>query len=858
MDKTALKIALAGLCHDTGKLAQGCMEVSQDYRERNAPLYQPVWEGRYSHQHALYTAAFLEEHQELLPQELFSHNWGEGDIFVNLAACHHKPETPMQWIVALADRIASGLDRASFEHGESIAWQDFKKTRLLPVFEALDPENSDRFTSAGEYNFVYPLQAVSSQSIFPVPRQDCSRQEAEEEYRQLFGLFRQKLGELYHRNTDPALWAQHFDSLYMAVTSMIPAARVGDVVHDVSLYDHSRATAALAAALYRYHQDTNTLETGAVKENKTEKLLLVSGDFFGIQNFIFANGGESRKFRSKLLRGRSFSVSLFTELAADLLCERLQLPFLSVVLNAAGKFHIIAANTESARKTINKVRQEINDWLFSISYGQSSMGITATPASPSQFTCPEFSSLWQRHLANQEEVKQQKIDLARYGGAVRGFLDSFNNEVGVCPLCGIRPAVSGTRSDKVFRNDELATCPVCRDHVMLGASLVKNKMVAICQRENDPGDKGLIAPVFDRYQVMATENDCHVLVQKGTLKKLWELETDPAGRLQCRATVRLINGYVPVYTEADNRNDLLLEGERSDTTKEELIAEINEGAPKTFNHIALMARHYDDMGKAIGTEALGILKADVDHLGMLFGCGLPKNRFTFSRIATLSRQLNNFFALYLPHLLRNNREFNQIYTVFAGGDDLFLIGPWDRMAELAGHLRQRFGEYVCGNPKITFSAGITVHKPHTPIDRLAEASEEALSAAKAAGRNRITMFEQTVTWDTFAKLMENRRAMEDWLQRGLVSRVMFYRFNQFVELAEEEGRLAGAATIPIEKMGCFKWRAMFRYNLARNVNTKTPAGDKALDEVALLADWLTTYRGGIRIPLWQIMYEQRS
>ncbi len=858
MNKTVLKIALAGLCHDLGKFAQGCMEVSQDYRERNAPLYQPVWEGRYSHLHALFTAAFLEEHQELLPPDLFNPDWGDGDIFLNLAACHHKPETPMQWVVAQADRIASGLDRATFEKGESIAWQDFKKTRLLPVFESLGPNRCGEYTSADDYRFVYPLQVVSSQSIFPVARQASSRQEAEEEYRQVFDLFRKRLGELFHRDIDPALWAQHFDSLYMAMTSMIPAARVGDVVHDVSLYDHSRATAALAAALYRYHRDTDTLETEAVKNDKPDKLLLVSGDFFGIQDFIFANGGESRKFRSKLLRGRSFSVALFTELAADLLCKRLQLPFLSVVLNAAGKFHIIAANTESARKTIDQVRQELNDWLFTISYGQSSMGITATPASPARFSCPGFSSLWQRHLANQEEAKQQKIDLNRYGGTVQNFLDSFNNEVGLCPLCGIRPAAVETKGDKVFRDDELATCRVCRDHVLLGTSLVKNRMLAICGEDSVPGNKGLMAPVFGRYQVMATENECCDLAREGKLKKLWELEPDPAGRLQCRATIRLINGYVPVYTEADNHNDLLFEGDRSDTAKEELIAEINDGAPKTLNHIALTARHYDDRGKPAGTEALGILKADVDHLGMLFGCGFPENRFTFSRLATLSRQLNNFFALYLPHLLRNTTGFDQVYTVFAGGDDLFLIGPWNRMAELAGHLRQRFDDYVCGNPEITFSAGITVHKPHTPIDRLAEASEEALSAAKGAGRNRITMFEQTVTWEDFARLMENRRAMEDWLNRNLISRVMFYRFNRFVELAEEEGQLDKAATIPMVRIECVKWRAMFGYSLARNVNTKTPAGDQALEEVSILADWLTTYRGGVRIPLWQIMYEQRS
>lgn len=122
---------------------------------------------------------------------------------------------------------------------------------------------------------------------------------------------------------------------------MIPAARVGDVVHDVSLYDHSRTTAAFAAALYLYHQATDSLNETAIRKGETEKFLLVSGDFYGIQDFIFSASGERQTHRSKILRGRSFAVSLFSELAADMLCRELGLPSSAVVLNAAGKFHLI-------------------------------------------------------------------------------------------------------------------------------------------------------------------------------------------------------------------------------------------------------------------------------------------------------------------------------------------------------------------------------------------------------------------------------------------------------------------------------------------------------------------------------------
>lgn len=37
--------------------------------------------------------------------------------------------------------------------------------------------------------------------------------------------------------------------------------------------------------------------------------------------------------------------------------------------------------------------------------------------------------------------------------------------------------------------------------------------------------------------------------------------------------------------------------------------------------------------------------------------------------------MNFFFVVYLPHLLKTHPDFRDVYTVFAGGDDLFLIGP---------------------------------------------------------------------------------------------------------------------------------------------------------------------------------------
>ncbi len=766
----------------------------------------------------------------------------------------------MQWIVAQADRISSGLDRVVFEQGESIAYKDYKRTRLLPVLEALGPDRMEQYQKRDAFRWRYPLAPLSASTIFPFQQQEKQAStDPEVEYSRLFNGFVEKLSALNHRQENIALWAQHFDSLLLDYTALIPAARVGDVVHDVSLYDHARTAAAFATAIYQYHLQQKNLEISAIKDGETQKLLLVTGDFYGIQDFIFSAGGETGKNRSKLLRGRSFAVSIFSELAADMVCHQLKLPFLSIVFNAAGKFTLIAPNTLAARASIQQVEKEINDWLYSVSYGQASMGFAVTAACPDDFHSNKFSTLWNdRHMHHCEERKQQKIDYDQYGGVVSGYLDSFRNDLKprLCPLCGKRPSMPGAGRESISR------CGICRDHVMLGEQLVKHRKLAVLTTGIAfPKDRSLLCPLFGRYQLLFTDETHDDLATTGHLLKLWSFTAPTAESTAGGATRKRINGYVPVYSKEDEFDERLLGGDRGETKKLELIDSIRENTPKTFTHIACKARKIDPQtSTCYGTEAIAVLKADVDNLGLLIGCGLPENRFTLSRLATLSRQMDSFFTEYIPALLADTEEFSEVYTVFAGGDDLFLIGPWNRIAFLAAHLKKRFDEYVCHNDAITFSAGITVHKTHVPVDKMAAAAETALEVAKDfAGKNAVSMFGSTVSWQDFSNLLDNRDVMQGWLDSRYITNSMMYRFNHLIDMAGKEKIVREQDSIHMVDLECLKWRAMFAYSLHRNLNRelRDQARDRALTEIGTMAGWLENYGAAMRIPLWHLLYDQR-
>lgn len=859
MDETVYKIALAGFFHDIGKFAERAnMEVSNDFFNNYAFLV-PYYNNRHTHKHAIYTAAFIDKFESLLPKEFNKLGWGLEDSFFSLTAGHHKPETPLQWIIAIADRVSSGFDRSEFEdYNNEIALKDYKKTRLLPIFESILTNKN----SIDDYTYRYPLAELSPMNIFPSDDKalrNIDDEYANRDYERLFQDFLDALENLEHKNCI-TLWFEHFDSLFKIYTSHIPAASVGKVIPDVSLYDHAYTTSAIASALYRFHKDTNTIDDiNSIKNYDTNKFLLVSGDFYGIQDFIFPEGGSSGRFSAKILRGRSFYVSLLSELTADFICKKLDLPITSIILNAAGKFTILAHNTENSKKIIDEVEEEINEWLIKNFFGQVAIGFSYIEASCNDFTTADgrFARHFDKLSKEVNKRKYSKFDLKKYGGVISNYIDSFNNELGICPFCNKRPA-----DEKAKLREDITACAICADHIFIGENIVKEEQIAITKKDAEIFGKKLQVPIFDEYQLFFPTGDLKKLVAEKKVFKLWNIGISQNGYIAKNTTAKFINGYIPKYEQSDLKTenvDRIIAGKKSEKMKEELFDSMELDVPKTFAYLSKMALNKVN-DKFVGIEALGIFKADVDNLGYIFSCGIPERLFTISRLATLSRQMNNFFTIYLPFKLKNDLNFKNIYTVFAGGDDLFLIGPWNKITDFAFFIKEEFKKYVCNNEKITISAGIAIHKPNTPVLKLAESSENALEKSKKGGRFSITIFNETVNWKTYEKLLEIKEKLSYWIDNEIINNAMLFRLNEIIDMRKQEEGIIKGGVINIEDMECLKWRSILRYSIVRNVGRKKKGDEKVklIEEVMELAKWLEDYGSALKIPLWQIIYNRRK
>jgi CRISPR-associated protein Csm1 len=848
------RVALAAYLHDLGKFAEraGAFSKHPDL-DAHLQAYCPFHEagGWFSHRHAAHTALAYDAIERWLPDALrgdtapFVGRTMAGsagtqvatDSLVNAASAHHKPDTFLQWIVATADRVASGFEREEFEKynaqkDERANGLNHITSRQLTLFEQIRFDESE--PAEGALQWRYPLKALAPKTLFPALAKECEGRDesrARSEYAKLWEGFLHALEEIpasHRRNL--ALWLDHFDSLWLTFTHAIPSATAFGVKPEVSLYDHSRAAAALATALWRWHEASGQCDADAARRLKARedfemaKFLLIQGDFFGIQDFVFASGGETRKQAAKLLRGRSFHVSLFTETAALRLLDALGLPPTSQIINVAGKFLIVAPNTPGVTATLEKLRAEFDAWFLRHTFGQAGIGLVWTPASCNDFLRkgPDvgFSRLMKRLIDELDVAKHRRFDLCASGSKV--FTEAAF-PFGPCKWNGRLPA------DRADDGEKPASCALSRDQIVIGEALVRFDRLLVV-REGDvkllyPSErlKPLDCELFGYRLAFTSDEDATgrfgELASSGELRRCWDF-TLPSGDdaegerpLWSGYARRFISGYVPRMTGQDL------------AVRDRYLMREGDGLPepdelKTLDMLACEDRIPAGDGESWrGVAALGVLKGDVDNLGELFRIGLKQP--SFAKYASLSRQTNAFFAIWLPWQLA--REFPGVYTVFAGGDDFFLIGPWRTVQKLADRMRRKFAEYVAGNGGIHFSAGIATQKPGAPIDALAELAEDALADAKRhEGKNAVTCFGETVAWDQWDALEAAFDRLAELRQQYKLSTGYVYGLLQFVEMRRQE------VEVKERKPEAAIWRSRLAYRTRRFIVDRI----KGLDEAA--------------------------
>lgn len=189
-----------------------------------------------------------------------------------------------------------------------------------------------------------------------------------------------------------------------------------------------------------------------------------------------------------------------------------------------------------------------------------------------------------------------------------------------------------------------------------------------------------------------------------------------------------------------------------------------------FNYLARFA------GARTGSEKIGILKLDVDNLGNTLN-GMRN----VHALRAVSSSIQWFFERYLMEDLLATRSFNwlsaagtdeapqqaafkdNIYVIYAGGDDTFMVGAWDAVFEFARLLHQEWKKFTAG--QLTISAGLLLADSHFPVVRFAELAQEALEEAKSGDKNKICVFGKPLYWDDFEFAREKALLLQQLILR---------------------------------------------------------------------------------------------
>ncbi len=784
------QLAIAGFLHDIGKIGQrGDIDLTEQSKRMEQHLC-PLSPNKqhYTRKHVLWTSQFIDEHQaiflNLVPEDK-QDNWVK---IHNLASYHHQTtsDTIYNDIIKEADSLASGHDRSG-EKAEEEA-RKFKTTALASIFSEInigkDWEQTYYLFPLPNYPSIETPQNNINEILntFPTKIQNIDELRNNQEYPQKYSLLWNYITQTLqlwnakgHKvSRDQFLLA--LDTLGALALSFVPAG-TQEAIPLVSLYDHSKLVAAFSATLGKYHILTNTLNPKDLKNRNTVKFRFVIGSISGIQDFIFRPlTGEQQRGAAKRYRSRSFELSMITNKVAMSILHTLRLPVFNKIIDAGGRFILLVDNTQETFDSLNRIIEKIQYNLNKQYFGMITLNLDySLTATCNEFLEDNFRKLYTKIGTYAEKSKYQpkKFYLQKDG---KWLSKHFLLEPGP------GNSIINWREEEKTRSQKI------------GSQILKNRYVRITTSED--------------FNLDVTDD----LDFKQQNSLYWQLTIDNQNFLSAPVGLFYTLTRVPVWEQKQQIKSTLkyLSLLSSEDDKD------NPAQILTFHSLAYLSCNFksdkDSYIKIIGTPMLGCLKADVDNLGKIFKSGITKN-VSIGKIVTLSRLFDHFFKV----IIQKDMATQDIYPVFSGGDDLFLVGPWNKILEFTDLMQNKFANYCCYNPNITLSAGLSFAKPAIAIHRLAELAEDALHNSKTTGKNKITLFGRELSWNNFALALKQAKEFlnkhnnyPDVLSHSFIYRLLNYeKCSHNIELAIKQKQKIDNRQL--------LWKSHLVYDVSRNI-----------------------------------------
>ena len=661
--------------------------------------------------------------------------------------------------------------------------------------------------------YFLPLQKMDIEFRIPNPNNKLSKKN---DY--------QRLWEEFMAEVQNITWKNNAENLYYLIKKY--CTFMPSCIEDISLFDSIKVTTAVSTCISNF-----MLDQGLESPNNIDKpLLFISGGLSGIQNFIYriASPADAQAGMAKRLRGRSFYLNLLNDAVATRILDALKLPNANLLWCGGGNFLIIAPNTVTTITKIKDLQKEINTSLAQMYDAELFLNFAWETAGLKDLT--DFSTTYSILEKKIRENKKKKF--------VGNLKDLFSPDermfTKICPVC----------ATPIITNDSL--CESCKSHTELGSKIAHANYYIKTQSK----DK------LDQF-------DMSILgVQYKFLRK------------------RELLSYLRKISEVSNHIELLKINDTDYVDPEMIKACADSGLSASFGFMFLANTvpkyksnilSFSNMAElSKGADKLGILKMDVDNLGKIITKGFDDKQVNIARISTVSTMLDFYFSGILNKICQDfyflaeedicesckkisrkntlsqdeestapvsvyrmengnqlcnschEKKTSAIYVNYAGGDDLLIVGPWDDIVQLSTSIRKNFKEFTCHNRDINISAGISVVNKKFPIGRAAFLADEALHKSKDKGKDSISLFGETVHWDTkedikgFNDLLDCSLKFESLIEKKEVSKSFIYSLLEMWDFNFGNNRRLNEKVIREKKAYLY----YLKYQLARNVQKK--------------------------------------
>ena len=714
----------------------------------------------------------------------------------------------LAYIVYEADNIASGIDRVKYEDKGT---KGNEMDNLNSIFNVVKVEKNNIKKTFKLFDF--------DKNNFNMPTSHDIKL-TNSDYKRVLDYIKNNLSS-FKENINPEKLAVVLE----ACCTYFPSSSYVDTP-DVSYYDHVKLTAAVAACFYLYDKEKEIKdykkEYFSKADRNTKKFLLVSGEFSGIQNFIYT---ISSKMAMKSLRGRSFYLELFAEHIIDEILSELELSRVNLLYSGGSHFYLLLPNTEKSKEVLEQYKEKINSFIlekigpiiyFEMVYTETSAEELGNGLSKDVKDENKIGELFKKTSAkvSKEKLNRYSLDQLKELLDEDSSINEIKSYTKECNIC------KKAEDEKILENnakhfgdeDGIELCDSCKGYINLGKDISKlyhTNDKFVIEKDCEKFEKGVIFPKYLEGYISILINDKnYILKNMDKIHRYYAINSNYTGDKLCK-NIWVGNYNITVKDESG---------------KENLIE---------FKNL---------VKKSKGIERLAVFRADVDNLGTLFQSGFenkdskePYKNVTLSKSVVLSRYLSDFFKRkinlilekkdaikdtnelfkkYCDIICEDNSNPRDIVIVYSGGDDVFAIGTWNDIIEFSVDLRTAFKEFT--NDKITLSAGIGFFYENYPIHQMAEKTGNLESLAKANKdsngkiiKNSVALFGEIspelnhiYNWDIFINKVLNEK----------------YKFIKDVTILNEETKEKYKDRIVIGRSKWYKLMDLIVSRLTRNDN----------------------------------------